>query len=297
MSISIIIPFYNESKNIPLLLNELHKVMESNHKEYEVILINDGSEQVSDISTAQLKNVRLFRHKKRLGKGEALRTGVANVKGDAVFFMDGDLQDDPHDIPVFLAKMEEGYDIVNGVRGKRKEHFLLKLYSKIANFVLHQFLHSPFTDINCGFKLFKREVLEEIPLYGNNFRFLPLAGYYRGYSVSEVPVNNRKRIHGVSKFGPGKIFVGLLDMLSAYFIFQFAERPLQFFGVIGGVLFSVGFFISLYLTIERVFFNQLLYRRPLLQFGILLIVIGIQIGMTGLMGELIVYQGKKKSAK
>jgi len=196
-----------------------------------------------------------------------------------------------------MQKMKEGYDIVNGVRGKRKEQPLIKLYSKMANCVLHRVFHSPFSDINCGFKLFKKEVLDEIPLYGNNFRFLPLAGYYRGYAVSEVPVNNRKRIHGVSKFGVGKVFVGLLDMLSAYFIFQFAERPLQFFGIIGGALFSTGFIISLYLTIERIFFSALLYRRPLLQFGILLIVIGIQIGMTGLIGELIVYQGKKKSIK
>lgn len=294
MNISIIIPFYNEAKNIPTLLSELTETMDKEGLEYEVVLVDDGSEQKVESQKSKAENVRLFTHKKRMGKGEALRTGVRNAKGDVIFFMDGDLQDDPADIPKFLNKMKEGYDIVNGVRGKRKENPLIKTYSKIANSVLHGLFHSPFSDINCGFKLFKKEVLEEIPLYGNNFRFLPLAGYYRGYKVSEVAVNNRKRIHGVSKFGAGKVFVGLLDMLSAYFIFQFAERPLQFFGIIGGALFSAGFIISLYLTVERIFFNELLYRRPLLQFGILLIVIGIQIGMTGLIGELIVYQGKKK---
>lgn len=294
MNISIIIPFYNEEKNIPVLLTEIEDVMKKTSISYEVILVDDGSEQKIEGHKIQTERVRLFVHKKRMGKGEALRTGVEHAQGDYIFFMDGDLQDDPHDIPHFLAEAEKGVDIVNGVRAKRKESPLIKLYSKIANILLHNVFHSPFTDINCGFKLFKKEVLDEIPLYGNNFRFLPLAGYYRGYKVSEVRVNNRKRVHGTSKFGAGKVFVGILDMLAAYFIFQFAERPLQFFGIIGGAFFSIGFLISLYLTIERIFFNELLYRRPLLQFGVLLIMIGIQVGMTGLIGELIVYQGKKK---
>jgi glycosyltransferase involved in cell wall biosynthesis len=229
-----------------------------------------------------------------MGKGEALRTGVKHAKGDIITFMDGDLQDDPSDLKKFIQKINEGADLVNGIREKRKDSLLIKTYSFFANIVLRSIFHSPFTDINCGFKMFKKETLIDFPLYGNNFRFFPLSVYYRGYAVAEVPVNNRKRLHGTSKFGPMKLFTGILDMVTAYFVYIFAERPLHFFGMIGGVLFLIGFLISLYLAFERIFFNVLLYRRPLLQLGIVLIIVGIQVVMTGLIGELIVYLNKNK---
>jgi len=292
--ISIIIPFYNEEKNIPILLEEIEIAMRKEADEYEVILVDDGSETRSQKSEDRSQNVHLFTHKKRMGKGEALRTGVKNAKGDVLVFMDGDLQDDPADLNLFIKKIKDGADLVNGVRKKRKDTLLIKMYSFFANIVLRALFHSPFTDINCGFKMFKKETLDEFPLYGNNFRFFPLSAYYRGFAVTEVSVNNRKRVNGISKFGPTKVFTGLLDMMSAYFVYIFAERPLHFFGMIGGALFSVGFAISFYLAIERIFFNILLYRRPLLQLGIVLIIVGIQIVMTGLIGELIVYLNKNK---
>jgi len=290
--ISIIIPFYNEGKNIPILLQEIDEVMRKENKPFEVVLVDDGSEKKIQISNSN--SIKLIEHKKRMGKGEALKTGMSHANGNIIIFMDGDLQDDPHDFPSFFAKLEDGYDLVNGIRSKRKDTGIIQLYSHLANSVLRNIFKSPFTDINCGFKAFKREVLENMPLYGNNFRFLPLSAYYQGFKVAEIPVNNRKRIHGESKFGMSKLFIGLLDMTTAYFVFKFAERPLHFFGTMGGILFSAGFFISLYLAYERIFFNVLLYRRPLLQLGIVLIIVGIQIVMTGLIGELIVYLNKNK---
>jgi len=290
--ISIIIPFYNEEKNIPILLQEIDEVMRKENKPFEVVLVDDGSEK--KIQTPNSNSIKLIEHKKRMGKGEALKTGMSHANGNIIIFMDGDLQDDPHDFPSFFAKLEDGYDLVNGIRSKRKDTGIIQLYSHLANSVLRNIFKSPFTDINCGFKAFKREVLENMPLYGNNFRFLPLSAYYQGFKVAEIPVNNRKRIHGESKFGMSKLFIGLLDMTTAYFVFKFAERPLHFFGTMGGILFSAGFFISLYLAYERIFFNVLLYRRPLLQLGIVLIIVGIQIVMTGLIGELIVYLNKNK---
>jgi len=289
--ISIIIPFYNEEKNIPILLQEIDEVMRKENKPFEVVLVDDGSEKKIQISNSN--SIKLIEHKKRMGKGEALKTGMSHANGNIIIFMDGDLQDDPHDFPSFFAKLEDGYDLVNGIRSKRKDTGIIQLYSHLANSVLRNIFKSPFTDINCGFKAFKREVLENMPLYGNNFRFLPLSAYYQGFKVAEIPVNNRKRIHGESKFGMSKLFIGLLDMTTAYFVFKFAERPLHFFGTMGGILFSAGFFISLYLAYERIFFNVLLYRRPLLQLGIVLIIVGIQIVMTGLIGELIVYLNKQ----
>lgn len=291
--ISIIIPFFNEEKNIPILLQELEMEMKKDKREFEVILVDDGSQVPVDIENINA-HVRLFTHKKRMGKGEALKTGLSQAAGDIIILMDGDLQDDPHDIPQFLAKLEGGADLVNGVRSHRKDGGIIKLYSSLANTVLKNLFKSPFTDINCGFKGFRKVVMEDMPLYGNNFRFLPLSAHYRGFKVSEIHVNNRKRIHGTSKFGASKLFVGLLDMTSAYFVFKFAEKPLHFFGIIGGTLFTGGFLISLYLAIERIFFNVLLYRRPLLQLGIVLIIVGIQIIMTGLIGELIVFLNKNR---
>ena len=292
--ISIVIPFYNEKENLPILIEGLVAVLEKVNEKYEIVLVDDGSGD-GDSSKLKVKSEKLkvVKHRKRFGKGQALKTGIENSKGEVLVFMDGDLQDDPADLPKFLEKINEGNDFVNGIREKRNDNAIVKFYSKIVALFLKTFLSSPYTDINCGYKAFKKEVLNDFIFYGNNFRFFPLAVFYNGYKVTEINVKNNKRIFGKSKFGPGKLFTGLLDTLTAYFLFKFSEKPLHFFGMIGGLLFFVGFLISLYLTIERLFFGVLLYQRPLLQLGILLIIVGIQIVMTGIIGELIVYLSKR----
>jgi glycosyltransferase involved in cell wall biosynthesis len=287
--ISIIIPFYNEEENIPTLLEEIEEAMHSQKEAYEIVLVDDGSQKKYKLGGQKNETIQLLTHRKRIGKGAALKTGIQAARGDTVIFMDGDLQDDPHDIPLFLTELGKGNELVNGVRAQRSDSFLIRFYSSFANNVLRRIFKSPFTDINCGFKACKREVLEDAPLYANNFRFLPLWVALHGYQVSEVAVHNRKRIHGKSKFGTTKVFVGMLDMMTAYFVYRFAEKPLHFFGMIGGTIFSLGFFISLYLSIERIFYHVLLYRRPLLWLGIVLMIIGIQFIMTGLIADLIVY--------
>lgn len=292
--ISIIIPFYNEKESIPVLVKELIDQMEQIKEKYEIVLVDDGSKEISNIKN-QISNIKIFHHLKRLGKGAALKTGIENSSGDTLVFIDGDLQDNPKDLPRLLKKIEEGYDFVNGIRKDRQDNFLVKSYSILATKFLKKFLHSPYSDINCGYKAFKREVLKDFIFYGNNFRFFPLATFLNGYKVSEIPVTNNKRKFGKTKFGHSKIFIGVFDTLTAYFLFKFSEKPLHFFGMIGGFLFFIGFLISLYLAIERIFFNVLLYRRPLLQFGILLIIVGIQVIMTGIIGELIVFINKKSS--
>ena len=290
--LSIIVPFYNEKESLPVLINRLIDTLEKNNEKWEIILVDDGSEERSKIKD-QRSNIKLIHHRKRFGKGTALKTGIENSAGEIIIFMDADLQDDPKDIIKFLDKIDQGYELVNGIRVNRQENIIVKIYSKIASWFLKAFLHSPFTDINCGFKVFKKEVLSGFHFYGNNFRFFPLATYLNGYKVSEVPVINNKRKFGKTKFGKSKIFIGILDMLTAYFLFKFSEKPLHFFGMIGGALFFIGLLISLYLTIERLFFGVLLYQRPLLQLGILLIIVGIQVVMTGIIGELIVFLNKK----
>ena len=292
--ISIIIPFYNEKESVPVLINRLIDILKKTGEKWEVILVDDGSEEISNIKD-QRSNIKLFNHRKRLGKGEALKTGIENSVGDVIVFMDGDLQDDPVDLPKLLEKINEGYDFVNGIREKRNDNLFVKFYSKIVALFLKSFLNSPYTDINCGYKAFKREVLNGFSFYGNNFRFFPLAVYYNGFKVTEINVKNNQRKFGKSKFGPAKLFTGLFDTLTAYFLFKFSEKPLHFFGMIGGAIFFIGFIISFYLTIERLFFGILLVTRPLLWLGILLIIIGIQIIMTGIIGELVVYLNKKSN--
>jgi len=297
--ISIIIPFYNEADNLNPLYRELKEELEKINEKYEIIFVDDGStdEPVQKFKVHPANggtNIKIIHHAKKLGKGQALVTGLKAAVGDIVIFMDADFQDDPADIKKFLDKINEGYDLVNGVRLKRKDNTIVKLYSNFGNRFLKSFVKSPFTDINCGFKAFKRSILDDLVIYGNNFRFLPLDAFYKGFKVGEVAVNNRSRLHGKSKFGSKKLFIGMIDTATAYFLFQFSERPLHFFGIAGGIFFSLGAIILIILAVERLFLGWLLYRRPILFLGLILVIVGVQIVMTGMLGELIVYLDKRK---
>lgn len=296
--ITIIIPFFNEAENLPLLHKELVANLPHLSADYEMIFVDDGSTDGSAEAVETFKaddaHVKLLRQRKQFGKGKALASALKIAKGEIVVFMDADLQDDPADLQHFYEMINQGYDLVNGKRKVRKDNAVIKSYSNFFNWFLQRFLHSPFTDINCGFKMMRRHIFNDIVLYANNFRFLPLAAYRLGYKVGEVPVHNRNRKFGVSKYGFGKAFGGMIDTLSAYFIYQFAEQPLHFFGIVGGVSFVIGLVIAIVLSVERLFFGMLLYRRPSLLLAVMLMIVGIQIVMTGIIGELIVYLNKKK---
>lgn len=297
--ISVIIPFHNEKENLPILLVELRKSLIDLKIKYEIILVDDGSKDLYTDSISKFKgsDLEVIVLKRQMGKGKALLEGVKKAKGDFIAFMDADLQDDPNDLSKFLTKLNEGYDLVNGYREKRQDNLVVKVYSKLAKYFLQRFLSSPFSDINCGFKVFKKEILAQVPFYGNNFRFMPLAAFYEGYQVAEVSVKNNPRRFGVSKFGTKKLFYGVADVLSAYFVYKFAERPMHFFGSIGVFFLSFGIMTLGFVTYERIFEGVLLYRRPLLQYAIFLVILGIQILAMGIIGELIVYlHHKKKNA-
>ncbi len=294
--LSVVVPFFNEEENLPRLHKELKAVLKTLKISYEIIFVDDGSTDGSYKEVGKIKDtsLKVLKNRKQSGKGEALAKGIENSQGEILIFMDADLQDNPKDLPKFLNKINAGFDLVNGKRKNRKSNSLVKLYSTFANYLL-RLLGSPYSDMNAPFKVFRRSVLKDISFYANNFRFFPLAVYYNGYKVTEVEVENRPRKFGKSKFGVGKVFIGFFDTLTAYFLYKFSERPLHFFGILGGILFLIGFGISLYLSIERLFFGVLLYRRPVLYLGILLIIVGIQIITTGIIGELIVYLNKKKA--
>ena len=301
--LSIIIPFYNEAESLPTLIKHLIEVLEKIKKEAEIILVDDGSDDSSKFkiqnSKLQFKTqnyqIKLISHRKRFGKGKALQTGIENSSGEVIIFMDADLQDEPNDLLRLLEKIGQGYDLVNGIRQDRQDNFIIKTYSFIAKLFLKIFFRSPFTDINCGFKAFKKEVLQDFTFYGNNFRFFPLYAFYKGYKVVEIEVKNHPRQFGKSKFGKSKLFIGILDTLTAYFLYQFSEKPLHFFGIFGTILFFMGNVNLMYLAVERLFYHVLLYRRPILFLGMLLVIVGIQVVMTGMIGELIVFFQKKKN--
>ncbi|KKP87061.1 MAG: Glycosyl transferase, partial [Candidatus Roizmanbacteria bacterium GW2011_GWA2_35_8] len=201
--ISVIVPFHNEKENLPLLIDGLLIQLDKTKEKFEIILVDDGSSDNFLPPKAGFNfqpNVKLLKHKKKLGKGQGLKTGVENTKGEIIVFMDADLQDDPSDFPRFFEKIKEGYDFVNGMREKRKDNPVVKFYSKIVAWFLREFLNSPYTDINCGYKVFRKEVLRDFTFYGNNFRFFPLAVFYNGYKVTEINVKNNPRKYGKSKF-------------------------------------------------------------------------------------------------
>ncbi len=294
--ISIIIPIHNEEGNIATLLKELHSVLSK--KECEIICIDDGSTDASKKTIETLKihypDVQLIAYSRRRGKGYALNKGIDQARGHIIIFMDADLQDDPADITLFLAKIDAGYDVVNGWRQARQDKKSMTIISHIGNKLLWRgLLHSHLHDVNCGFKAIRKEALQDIPLYGDNFRFLPLLAQQEGFRVSEVVVHNRARLSGSSKYSARKVLYGLFDTLTTYFIFRFSEKPLHFFGPIGGSILLTGSLLSLYLIYERLFLGILLYRRPALLFALVFIIVGIQIIMTGIVAELIVYLHKK----
>jgi glycosyltransferase involved in cell wall biosynthesis len=292
--ISVLIPFHNEEENVPVLRDRLMGVLDGVGEAYELLFVDDGStDDTANRVAADGVRVQLLKHRRQMGKGRALATAFAAAKGDVIVFMDADLEDDPDELPRFLEKIRTGYDLVNGVRKGRKHSGIIRFYSSLANQFIRRFLRSPFTDINCGYKAMKRPVLETITLYGNNFRFLPLGAFYEGFKVTEIEVKHKNRVHGVSKFGTGKVFIGLIDTVTAYFLYRFSERPLHFFGSIGAVVAGFGSAILLWLGVERILLGHEIYRRPVLFLGMLLVIVGVQVGATGLLGELIVYMHKR----
>ncbi len=295
--ISVIVPFYNESESLPLLLKRLIEACKKIKEDWEVILVDDGSD---DAGASKLKvkseNLKVISHRKRFGKGKALLTGFKESKGDVVVFMDADLQNDPSELKDFLVTLQKGYDLVIGWRKDRKDPVTKRLPSYIFNtLLLKLFFHSKFHDINCGYKAMRRSVLEEIPLYGDNYRFLPIMADQAGFRTTELIVKHHPRKFGKSKYGFLRLLFGLFDTLTTYLVYKFADKPLHFFGPVGGALFIIGSIITIYLSIQRIFFHMQLYRRPLLLFGTLLITVGIQVIMTGVIAELLVYLQKKNS--
>lgn len=291
MKLSVVIPIYNEEENIKALYDELKGVLDSLGYDYEIIFIDDGSSDTSlaVLETIQQQDPRLVvvSFRRNFGQTAAMSAGFDYATGDVIVTMDGDMQNDPRDIPHFLEKMEEGYDLVSGWRHDRQDSFLSRrLPSMLANKIISVVTGVHLHDYGCTLKTFRKEITQGIRLYGEMHRFIPAIASGMGGRIAEVKVNHRPRRFGKSKYGISRTIRVILDLLTVKFLLSYATRPIQVFGLLGIISGGIGFCIALVLTIERQFFGMSLANRPMLLLAVLLIFMGMQFISLGLLGEL-----------
>jgi glycosyltransferase involved in cell wall biosynthesis len=291
IDISVVVPMMNEEENAKLLYDELHAVLPGMNRPYEIIFVNDGStDKTQSILGNIAKNdhhVTLMNFRRNFGQTAAMSAGFKRAQGTFIVAMDGDLQNDPKDIPMIIAKMEEGYDLVSGWRKNRKDKSISrKLPSKIANWLIRKITKVHFNDYGCSLKGYRKDMLDHVDLYGEMHRFIPVHASRVGAKMSEVPVNHRAREFGQTKYGISRTFRVILDLITAKFLQQFSSRPLHFIGMPALFFMFLGFAITFYLSALKIFTGADIGSRPMLLLGVLLIVVGVQILSIGLIGEM-----------
>lgn len=288
--LSIVIPLFNEAENISQLYAQLKAVLEGLKKEYEIIFVDDGSCDDSFSVLEDLYNrdqtVRVIRFTRNFGKSAALSAGFKQTRGKIVITMDADLQDDPREIPRFIDQLNQGYDLISGWRFPRKDPLSKILASKLFNSLTSVLTAVKVHDFNCGFKAYREKIVKDIDLYGELYRYIPVLADWKGYKIDEIKVGHRPRIHGQSKYSIGRLFRGMTDLITVMFLTKYMRRPLHLFAGIGLLLFLAGLVVNVYLAVLKLL-GQGIADRPLLWLGILLMVMGIQITSTGLIGEMI----------
>jgi glycosyltransferase involved in cell wall biosynthesis len=293
VDVSIVIPLFNEVENIKLLYANIKPVMDSLEKTIELIFVDDGSTDGTYLLLKQLQEndprIWLIRLRRNYGQTAAFSAGFDLAHGDIVITMDGDLQNDAADIPKLLAKVGEGYDVVSGWRYRRQDVFLTrKLPSRIANGLISKVTGVKLHDYGCSLKAYRSEVIKNIKLYGEMHRFIPALASWIGIQVAEVPVDHHPRKFGKSKYGLKRTVKVILDLITVKFLLDYATRPIQIFGMFGLICFVLGSGLAGILTIQRLFFDQPLSDRPILLLAVLLIMLGVQLVIMGLLGELVV---------
>jgi glycosyltransferase involved in cell wall biosynthesis len=290
---SVVVPLLNEEENLEALYSQLDQALSGLGKTYELIFIDDGSSDGSFAILQELaqrdSHVRLVQLRRNFGQTAAFSAGFDCARGEVIITMDADLQNDPADIPMLLERMEEGYDIVSGWRVHRQDQFLKRrLPSKIANALISRLTGVKLHDYGCSLKAYRRDVIKGLRLYGEMHRFIPALASWMGVQVAEVPVNHRARTAGRSKYGLSRTIRVVLDLLTVKFLLNYSTRPVQVFGFLGAICFGLGTAIGLYLSALKIFFGAGLSDRPLLLLAVLLVVLGVQLIIMGLLGELVV---------
>jgi len=305
MDLSVIIPLFNESDSIIALGEEIVSVCQKNNIKTEIIYINDGS---TDNSWGKIKEMVsrvndniLFRginFRKNMGKSFALNEGFQYAVGKVVITMDADLQDNPIEIPRFMKLiLDQDFHLVSGWKKRRKDPLAKTIPTKLFNSVTRFFSGIQLNDFNCGFKAYKLELVRNITVSGEMHRYIPLLAKRKGYNkIGEIEVNHREREHGKSKFGVERFSNGFLDLLTILFLNKFADRPMHFFGLLGVIFFLIGFSIAAYFSYSKIFLNYYnMTDRPLFFLGVLSMIIGSQLFLTGFLAEMIVRNKKNKT--
>ncbi|AOW99574.1 glycosyltransferase [Moorena producens PAL-8-15-08-1] len=290
--VSVVVPIYNEVESLPHLIDAIASSLTDTQLSYELICVDDGS---TDGSTQLLKEQVLSRTdlrgvilRRNYGQTAAMAAGFNYARGRAIVTLDGDLQNDPADIPMLLAKLEEGYDLVSGWRKNRQDAAVTRLLpSKIANWLIGRTTGVKLHDYGCSLKAYRSELVADMNLYGELHRFLPALAYIEGARISELPVRHHARRYGSSKYGLGRTFRVLMDLLTIFFMKKFLTRPMHVFGLLGLSSLGTGIIIGAYLTILKLGLNQEIGDRPLLILAVLLISTGVQLFSLGLLGELL----------
>ena len=301
--ISIVIPLYNEEESIPRLYDELDKAIANYGQPAEVIIVDDGSRDRSFalLSAIAARDPRftIVRFRRNFGQTAGFAAGFAQARGDVVITMDADLQNDPMDIPLLMAKIDEGYDIVSGWRKDRQDRFLdRRLPSMLANRLISNVTDVRLHDYGCSLKAYRRDVLQHVRLYGELHRFVPALASQVGGSVAEVPVNHRARQYGKTKYGISRTIRVMLDLINVWFLGSYSTRPIHVFGTLGFASAALGIVIGVYLSFLKIFLGESIGNRPLLLLAVLLVVIGVQLVTMGLLGEMITrtyYESQNKT--
>jgi glycosyltransferase involved in cell wall biosynthesis len=291
--LSVVIPIHNEEESIPPLYERLTTVLTQLAGGYEIIAVDDGSRDRSFALLRELarddRRMRLVRFRRNFGQTAAFTAGFERARGEVVVTIDADLQNDPADIPRLLDKLGEGYDVVSGWRKNRQDAFLSRtLPSRIANGLISRVTGTRLHDYGCSLKAYRREVVQDLQLYGELHRFIPAIASWQGVTVAELPVNHEPRRYGTSKYGIGRTLRVVLDLLTVRFLLSYSTRPMQIFGLWGLLLAAAGTMTLGYLGFVRIVLAQPISDRPLTLLGVLLMVLGIQFVSIGLLGELIV---------
>jgi len=303
MKITVVIPVYNESDNIPILLNDLYAVLRKIKQSFEVICIDDGSTDTSlealRSCQSSLENLKIIRLRRNFGQTAAMSAGFHQAQGEVIITMDADLQNHPSDIPKLLEKIDEGYDLVNGWRKHRKDHKISRLLpSKIANKLISVVTGIKLHDYGCGLKAYRTPILKDMTLYGDMHRFIPALASWQGISIIEIPVQHSARKFGKSKYGISRVVKVLLDLLTVKFIVHYVSRPIQMLGPWGLFFMTVGTGYGVFLTAQRFMFGMdIKPLRPLIT--VLFIIFGMQLIMMGLLSEMITrvyFEVRKKPA-
>ena len=300
--LSIVIPIYNEEDSIHELIAQIDSAMHKLGKSYEVIFVDDGStDKTLPLLKEQEKKddrIKILSHRRNLGKSNALMHGFEKANGEYIATLDADLQDNPDEIQLLLSYLQDNdLDMVTGWRRNRQDTGSIKSVSRIANGFILKLFKLNIHDLNAGIKVYVADAAKELNLYGGLHRFIPIMLSELGYKIGEHEVKNRSRKFGYSKYRASKVLTDLPDLFTIYFLTKFTEKPLHFFGRIGFIPLFVGGVILVYLSFLRLFLDQSIGTRPLLMFGVLMVIFGMQLMLTGLLGDLIVNMHMRKSHK